>query len=648
MSSSSSVDIDIDEESYEIKAIKAYLAKEISISDLRASLGLKRSQTYRLVDRYREHGSDGLRSKKFGNRNGAYPDSDRAKVMEIVREFYPDFGPTLAAEKLEQNHKILIAVETLRRWMKADGLWVDRAGRKPRIFSPRLPRDRVGELVQVDGSYHRWFEKRGDECCLLVFIDDATSELKLLRFVEHESSYNYMSCLKAYIDRFGRPLALFSDRHSIFRATNPTAAGERTPTQFARACGRLDIKVICAKTPQAKGRVERANRTLQDRLVKELRLRNVSTMEAGNRYLEEYRLEHNQKFARLPMAPEDAHQLKPNESLDSLLTYTVQRKVFKDLSLSFNKARIVLEDSSLSRRALGKQVTVALDLEGGLEILFEEHPLPHRVFDKIRRIGDESALVVDHKRLGAALTLAKAISAAEPHHFKRNNHVLAGFRNHFRDPVDPESRELQNAPPEIRRQHNGRPRAPLGNHPIVILEGRLEEPQEARELATTGTMEVAPNKAPDPSQMLFPVPNFALPPSRVQFGEVTVELVTQKIQRRGKAVHLTPIEFRLLSALIRGHGRVLSHRELLMDAWGPGYLERSHYIYTYMGRLRQKLEDDPSAPCRLMTASPVGYQLIGLTMSEPDIGLGLPDGVQPARRSRSARTRPMREVLPPL
>lgn len=258
MSSNSSVDIEIDEESYEIKAIKAYLAKEISISDLRASLGLKRSQTYRLVDRYREHGPDGLRSKKFGNRNGAYPDSERAKVMEIVREFYVDFGPTLAAEKLEQDHKILIGAETLRRWMKEDGLWVDRAGRKPRIFSPRPPRDRVGELVQVDGSYHRWFEKRGDECCLLVFIDDATSELKLLRFVEHESSYNYMSCLKTYIDRFGRPLALFSDRHSIFRATNPTSEGERTPTQFARACGRLGIKIICAKTPQAWGQYRRS------------------------------------------------------------------------------------------------------------------------------------------------------------------------------------------------------------------------------------------------------------------------------------------------------------------------------------------------------------------------------------------------------
>lgn len=206
---------------------------------------------------------------------------------------------------------IKIGVETLRGWMMGAGIWTDRTGRQPRIFSPR---ERRGELVQVDGSYHRWFEKRGDEGCLLVFIDDATSEQKLLRLVDQETSYNYMSCLRSYIDRYGRPLALYSDRHSIFRATNPTKNGERFPPQFARACRRLDIKVICATTPQAKGRVERANRTLQDRLVKELRLRNISTFDDANIYLEQYRREHNQRFARVPNDSEDAHLTKPNES----------------------------------------------------------------------------------------------------------------------------------------------------------------------------------------------------------------------------------------------------------------------------------------------------------------------------------------------
>ena len=473
METSSEPYIEVEEDSYEVRAIEAFLAGEIRIGDLQASLELKRAQTYRLVDRYKRLGAEGLQSRKLGTRNRAHPPEDRERVMKIVREEFFDFGPQLASEKLEKRHGIIVATETLRQWMKQDGLWVDRAGRKPRIFSSRKPRERRGELIQVDGSYHRWFEKRGNECCLIVFIDDATSELMLLRFVLHENSYNYMACLKSYIERFGRPLALFSDRHSIFRATRPTKTGERTQTQFARACSKLDISVICAKTPQAKGRVERANRTLQDRLVKEMRLRNISTMEQANAYLEEYRIEHNNQFARPAAEPEDAHLPAPNADLSTLLTYTDDRKVFKDLSLSFNKTRIILEDSELSRKAIGKRVTVALSLTGEIEVLFEEIPLPHRVFDKIRRV-DDGPPVVDHKRLGAALALAKATSEVEPHHFQRNGHITAGFRKHFRDPTDPQSRALRNVPPEIREKFNGRPRARLAQHPVVILEHRVK------------------------------------------------------------------------------------------------------------------------------------------------------------------------------
>ena len=311
-------DIEVNEEAYEISAIKAYLAGQLKARDLQASLEVSRSTMYRMVERYQGSGPDGLQTRLAGNQNRALPTEHREHVLAIVREHYRDFGPKFASEKLEEVHGISVVPETLRQWMKKDGLWTDRDGRKPRIYSPRKPRDCRGELVQVDGSYHRWFEKRGDECCLLVFIDDATSELKILRFVDHENSYNYMICLmiclKSYIERNGCPQALFSDRHSIFRATNPAGNGKRTATQFARACARLNIQVICAKTPQAKGRVERANRTLQDRLVKELRVRDISTMEAGNRFLEEYRLKHNRNFARVPQNPADAHQAKPNQS----------------------------------------------------------------------------------------------------------------------------------------------------------------------------------------------------------------------------------------------------------------------------------------------------------------------------------------------
>ncbi|MFW2829979.1 ISNCY family transposase [Sphingomonas sp. ID0503] len=455
--------------SYTGKAIQAYIDGTITAKDLQASLGVARAYMYRLIDRYRHEGEAGLVSKKYGNRNRARSERDRERIMKLVREHYSDFGPTLAAEKLLERHREKVTAETLRQWMKEDGLWTDRRSREPKIYSPREPRPCRGELVQVDGSYHRWFEKRGDECCLIVFIDDATSELKHLQFVEHETSYNYMWCLKIYIERFGVPKALFSDRHAIFRVPNLTAEGERGQTQFARACSRLAIQTICAKTPQAKGRVERANRTLQNRLIKEMRLRSISTMEEGNRFLDEYRRIHNEKFARQPRSDVNAHGPAPNLDLSSLMTYTVERKVFKDLTVSFNKIRYVLDESEISRKAIGKRVTVAVPLEGDVEIIFDEVPLPYKTFDKIRRVPGTPE-VLDHKQLGAAFVLAKAISGTEPHHFQRNGHVLAGFRKQFSDPSDLRSKSLQGASASVRKKFNGRPRTPLGRHPIVIIE----------------------------------------------------------------------------------------------------------------------------------------------------------------------------------
>lgn len=466
--------IEVDEETYEIKAIGAYLRKEISAADLQVSLNVSRAQMYRLIKRYQMSGPDGLISKKKGNRNRACAPAHRQRVLDIVREHYVDFGPTLACEKLRELHNIRISSEALRKWMIAEGMWSDRAGRKPRVYSPRLPRERRGELVQIDGSYHRWFEKRGPEACLLVFIDDATSELMVLMLVDHESSYNYMLALRRYIEMHGRPLALFADRHSTFRATNPKDDGARTPTQFARVCTDLSIQIICAKTPQAKGRVERANRTLQDRLIKEMRLRNISTIEAANVFLENYRLTHNNQFARNPEYPQDAHIPALDINLDSLLCYVVQRKVFRDLTISFNKIRYILEDSEISRKAIGKRVAVVLRLNGDLEILYEESALPYRTFDKIRRIVGVPD-VVDHKRLGAALAWGQAVTEVEPHHFQRNAHVVAGFRKHFKDPMDEISYNLRNVSPEIRRKHNGRSRARLNSHPVIVIKSRVKD-----------------------------------------------------------------------------------------------------------------------------------------------------------------------------
>jgi hypothetical protein len=211
---------------------------------------------------------------------------ERSRAIELIKENYSDFGPKFAAEKLLQRHGLEVKAATLRRWMMAEGIWKTRFERQPKVYSLRPRRERIGELIQVDGSYHRWFEKRGPEVCLITFIDDANSQITHMRMVDNESSFNYMRCLKWHIEQFGRPLALYSDRYGVFRSPNPDKNGVRHPTMFARAAKALEIAVICAESPQAKGRVERSFRTSQDRLVKEMRLANISTIEEANWFLE--------------------------------------------------------------------------------------------------------------------------------------------------------------------------------------------------------------------------------------------------------------------------------------------------------------------------------------------------------------------------
>jgi len=205
-----------------------------------------------------------------------------------TRERYADFGPTFAAEKLAERHNLKVSRETLRSWMQQAGIWMSRAERK-RIQQPRHRREHIGELIQIDGSGHRWFEDRAAVCTLLVFVDDATSRLMELRFVASESTFAYFEALKAYLRRHGKPVAFYSDKHSIFRVSNENAASGNGMTQFGRALSELNIEILCANTSQAKGRVERAHHTLQDRLVKELRLAGISTIEAGKRVFAQLR-----------------------------------------------------------------------------------------------------------------------------------------------------------------------------------------------------------------------------------------------------------------------------------------------------------------------------------------------------------------------
>ncbi len=260
-----------------------------------ARIGISIRQVKRLVQRYRNEGPSGLVSHRRGKRpNNSFSTEFRATVISLLKGRYADFGPTFACEKLREIHGLSLSVETLRKWMIEEGLWRERRRKIARIYQRRMRRPSYGELIQIDGSPHDWFENRGPRCTLIVFIDDATSALMALRFVPAETTRAYMETLRGYLNDHGVPLALYSDRHSIFRVNNPEREGELT--QFTRAIKTLGIEPIHANSPQAKGRVERANQTLQDRLVKEMRLQNISDIETANAWLPTFIEAYNNRF----------------------------------------------------------------------------------------------------------------------------------------------------------------------------------------------------------------------------------------------------------------------------------------------------------------------------------------------------------------
>ena len=378
-------------------------AGRVGVDEATALLGVTRRQVFRLQKAFLADGPAGLASRRRGQPgNRRTPDPIRRQALSIVRERYADFGPTLAAEKLAQHHGLPFSRETLRRWMVAEGLWRDRKERLKAVHQPRRRRDCVGELVQIDGSEHGWFEGRGPQCTLLVFVDDATSRLMALRFVETESAFAYFAATQGYLERHGKPVAFYSDKHSVFRVNQPGAVGGDGMTQFGRCLHELNIGIICANSPQAKGRVERANKTLQDRLVKELRLQGVDTLAAGNAMLPAFMADYNARFAKEPAGPKDLHRpLSPADRLDDVFAWREERTVSNSLTLQYDKVLFLLDPTPIAKGLKRKRVTVADYPDGRLAISHGGVDLPYRIFDKIGQVAQ--ADVVENKRLGAVL-----------------------------------------------------------------------------------------------------------------------------------------------------------------------------------------------------------------------------------------------------
>src|SRR5665213_1150248 len=289
--------------------IRRVVAAELSQRVGAERLGICVRQVKRLVRAFRAAGDKGLVSRQRGRVSPRRMEPGlRARIVALLGDKYAGFGPTLAAEKLFDSEGIAVSREAIRRLQMALGLHRAKRRQAKRVFQLRERRARFGELIQIDGSPHDWFEGRGPRCALMVFIDDATGRLTALRFAPSETTHAYLLGLKSHVLAHGCPLAFYSDRHGIFRVNAKDAASGDGKTEFGRVVERLEIELINALTPQAKGRVERANQTLQDRLVKEMRLHGISSIEAAQAFAPAFMAIWNARFAVEPRAAADAHR----------------------------------------------------------------------------------------------------------------------------------------------------------------------------------------------------------------------------------------------------------------------------------------------------------------------------------------------------
>lgn len=317
--------------------LQRVISNNITLRQAARQMNISLRQARRQLRKVEAHGIAGLAHQSRGRSSGRRLQGDIARqIRALLHSRYSDFGATFAAEKLGEEYGIRVSREKIRQMQIAEGLWKPKRRRDSRCHSRRLRRSRYGELIQIDGSPHDWLEGRGPRLCLINFIDDATSRIQYARFVKAETTEEYMRGVQVYAQRYGLPLSFYSDKHSIFRINVQDARERGEYTQLGQALRRLDVELICAHSPQAKGRVERSFGVLQDRLVKEMRLKGIDNLEEANRFLEAYLRVYNQKFSMPPISKEDAHRiLQKDLDLNVILSKEEQRTLSKDLSFQY-------------------------------------------------------------------------------------------------------------------------------------------------------------------------------------------------------------------------------------------------------------------------------------------------------------------------
>jgi transposase len=367
-------------------------ARSLGLREAAEMLDLSYRQTKRVWARYRVGGAKALQHGNCGRvSNRAYAAQFRATVLERVQARYADFGPTLAAEHLASDDGLAVPAETLRRWMKEAAVWQRQRRRKP-YRQRREAKAHFGELVQLDGSFHEWLEERGPRGCLMHMVDDATTQA-LGCFSEQETIWAAVGVLRCWIEHYGVPRALYTDWKNVYvRPPNAEERerGEAAVTQFGRMCAKLGIRIIAASSPQAKGRVERAHGTHQDRLVKKLRLAGIGNYEQANAFLEKrYLAEHNRRYAHAAAAESDYHRRRPTaRQLDEVFWLEEERVVSEDWVVRYHNRLLQLERQSRHWAPARGRVQVRENEAGEIAIHYRHQRVGFRELKASTALGE--------------------------------------------------------------------------------------------------------------------------------------------------------------------------------------------------------------------------------------------------------------------
>jgi hypothetical protein len=373
-----------------LRQIERWRSGLITQSEASAILRLSERHLRRLIKRYESLGPKGLchgrRGKKPSNKVN---DEIREESLCLIQKHFYDYGPTLASEKLSEYFGIKVSKETVRQWMIQANLRIAKQKRVSRPHPLRARRPFLGELVQVDGSHHHWFEERDPKACLLVFIDDATGQLLNLRFAPGETTIDYLAMLKDYVLERGAPRAMYFDKHNVFHINQKTARMQDGFTQFGRVLKHLKIEPIYAHSPQAKGRVERVNETLQDRLLKELRFFEINDIDSANKHMKDFIKRFNQQFAKAPQEILDMHRplsREENASLDFHCSVQTRKTVSKDLLVKHNRMVFKIVTKNFRPRQLINHKITLCENERNITFYFKGRIIDYHLISKSNSI----------------------------------------------------------------------------------------------------------------------------------------------------------------------------------------------------------------------------------------------------------------------